>query len=58
MANGLSGRNKAENRCDKGQQELHEQTKFYVQNGGDITNQRATLERDSLFFLIFYLRSG
>lgn len=48
----------AENRCDKGQQELQEQTILHVQRRGNITNQRATLGRDSVFFSIFHLRSG
>lgn len=48
----------AENRCDKGQQELQEQTILHVQRRGNITNQRATLGSDSVFFLIFHLRSG
>lgn len=48
----------AENRCDKGQQELQEQTILHVQNRGNITNQRATLGCDCVFFLIFHLRSG
>lgn len=48
----------AENRCDKGQQELQEQTILHVQRRGNITNQRATLGWDSVFFLIFHLRSG
>lgn len=48
----------AENRCDKGQQELQEQTILHVQNRGNITNQRATLGWDCMFFLIFHLHSG
>lgn len=48
----------AENRCDKGQQELQEQTIPRVQHRGNITNQKATLGIDSVFFLIFHLRWG
>lgn len=42
----------AENRCDKGQQELQEQTILHVKRRGNITNQRATLGRDSDLFNI------
>lgn len=42
----------AENRCDKGQQGWQEQTILHVQRGGNITNQRATLGRDSVLFNI------